>query len=423
MRHHISWFHGTLLFLAVVLIPVGVLQTRAADSGKETVASIELLRNLDKNAALTLEAAPVHADFYIDQKREQATLRIQASYVIRRKTNSSNKDPVTIHIQPLLQDAKGHVIQHPEQHLSWNQVRINQHEYRQATQPWEVTIAPDEEVSIDIDLTLWDIYQDKGWFHFLYNPHPEGWEEVHLPTKILQITFPYQTIEGKTFREEETSYNWDTEGRLAYFATQYESEIPDEGIKVLLLDPVLWQPVATWYPIVLTREEDDEACGQLAKSYKRIYQVTEDPEFAESAWFFYAHALRLDPDDAGWHYGFADLLWQLFRQKGSSEEIKSWQSAINTNPNNFYGLMAMGEIYQSLQTTPNNADARALALTMAQEGLPGIQITEDEKIVWEAWMANVRAPEMPLFRMDFDQMIYDHEKILLRWYLNLLDVP
>jgi hypothetical protein len=129
----------------------------------------------------------------------------------------------------------------------------------------------------------------------------------------------------------------------------YENLDPVDNVSISLLPPPLWQRILIERGNTIRNPNDGEAWGRLAKAYKEsilerrgfrsdavgqgIYKLSRDA---------YQNAVTLLPNDADWHYGFADLLcwnaeWNNFFVNSYTEAwtacVEQIQQVLNLNPN------------------------------------------------------------------------------------------
>ncbi|MGB8983470.1 MAG: hypothetical protein WCC12_16490, partial [Anaerolineales bacterium] len=129
----------------------------------------------------------------------------------------------------------------------------------------------------------------------------------------------------------------------------YENFEPTSNISISLLPPPLWQRITVEKGNVAQNPNDGEAWGRLAKAYKE--SITErrgfrsEPAAIERYQFSkeaYQKAVTLLPNDADWHYGFAELLcwnaeWNDYlvdaNENAWRECVEQIRQTININPN------------------------------------------------------------------------------------------
>jgi hypothetical protein len=91
-----------------------------------------------------------------------------------------------------------------------------------------------------------------------------------------------------------------------------------DNISVWILKPDLWRRIQSETQNVAVNPQDGEAWGRLGKAYKdAAWGVKADLRDDESgielyaaSYHAYTMAITLKPNDADWHYGFADLLFR-----------------------------------------------------------------------------------------------------------------
>jgi hypothetical protein len=141
---------------------------------------------------------------------------------------------------------------------------------------------------------------------------------------------------------------------------------PEDNFSALALAP------ADWYQILIEREntalhpEDGEAWGRLGKAYKNAiiqkhgYRDTpaglEMYQWSQEA---YQKAVALLPNDADWHYGYADLVCEYAIWKLDTPEAYA------------AGQVCLAEIQRALEINPAHEQAQKLKRTMAYWGLTG----------------------------------------------------
>lgn len=129
----------------------------------------------------------------------------------------------------------------------------------------------------------------------------------------------------------------------------YEDFEPTSNIGISLLPPPLWQRIGLETKNTVKNPNDGEAWGRLAKAYKESIMerkgfrsepaATERYKLSKEA---YEKAITLLPNDADWHYGFADLLcwdaeWGDFSVNSDMEAwipcVEQIQQVFEINPN------------------------------------------------------------------------------------------
>ncbi len=146
----------------------------------------------------------------------------------------------------------------------------------------------------------------------------------------------------------------------------------DDNIQVTLVQTATWQNVLDYTEYVRKYPNDGEGWGQLGKAYKQVVlpagnkgyfradpiDPTASPDLAGREMYqlsiqAYDKAVTLLPNDALWHYGFADLFWRHLH----------WRNF--DNPGDSQGMpelvRAVDELRKSLALDPKNQDAKDLA--------------------------------------------------------------
>ena len=131
-----------------------------------------------------------------------------------------------------------------------------------------------------------------------------------------------------------------------------------DNFQVDLVMPAYWQKILAERDNTSKNPQDGEAWGQLGKAIKKVLffskGIREDdganqlyPEAVQA----YEKSVSLLPNDALWHYGFADLLWShyLFGVSYSGSQDYSELTRLES------------ELQRSLQIDPTNKDVQNLA--------------------------------------------------------------
>jgi hypothetical protein len=189
--------------------------------------------------------------------------------------------------------------------------------------PWaafDVAFPPNEDVQIQVIYTGDGIgeYPYLGFRYILETG--AGWKDtigsadliVHYPFEVS----PENMLLTGTTGFSETSPGAALSGReIRWRYTDFEPTVED-NLQVSLVMPSAWQKVVQERENVRKNPNDGEAWGRLGKVYKEIAflrrGLREDDggsQVYEQAVDAYEKATTLKPNDALWHYGFADLVW------------------------------------------------------------------------------------------------------------------
>jgi tetratricopeptide (TPR) repeat protein len=134
---------------------------------------------------------------------------------------------------------------------------------------------------------------------------------------------------------------------------------PVNNMEFGLVAPVNWQNVLKERDNVTKNPNDSEAWGRLAKAYKEIFFMNKGyrtdaggVELYQLSITAYEKCLALNPKDAQWHAGFADLL-----------ASRSYFDAYYGPPADTY--RALDEIHTALELAPNDAKVLEIADTIS----------------------------------------------------------
>lgn len=174
-------------------------------------------------------------------------------------------------------------------------------------------------------------------------PYPASLQNVVMNSQIgWAETPPDGVIEGNEVR-----WHFDS------FEPSYDG--PVQNMEFALVAPVNWQNVLKERDNVTKNPNDSEAWGRLAKAYKEIFFMnkgyrtdTGGEELYQLSITAYEKCLALNPKDAQWHAGFADLL-----------ASRSYFDAYYGPPPDTY--RALDEIHTALQLAPNDAKVLEIA--------------------------------------------------------------
>ena len=125
---------------------------------------------------------------------------------------------------------------------------------------------------------------------------------VKLPYEVNLTNLEYCRPQGCSLNENMISWHFD----------DFE---PQENIDIQIIDPSIWSRIVRESANVEKDPEDWEAWGRLGKAYKdaiieRHGMVLKDeyPEFYRISIEAYQKAIEHLPNDADWHWGYAELL-------------------------------------------------------------------------------------------------------------------
>jgi hypothetical protein len=137
-----------------------------------------------------------------------------------------------------------------------------------------------------------------------------GWKDTIGAADII-IQFPYELNDSNFYscQPRDCVLN---RNRIQW---HYEDFEPTSNVEISLLPPPLWQRIVLEMKNTAKNPNDGEAWGRLAKAYKESIKqrrgFRSEPAAIERYHLSkeaYEKAIALQPNDADWHYGYADLL-------------------------------------------------------------------------------------------------------------------
>jgi len=189
--------------------------------------------------------------------------------------------------------------------------------------PWigfEVRFPPGGDVEIKVTFTA-EAMGEYGLAAFFYVLHTgAGWKDT-IGTGDLIVRLPYQaTLENVIFGEStgfsSTTPSLDLSGNEARWHFENLEPARENDLEVSLVKPEVWGRVVAERENVRLHPQDGEAWGRLGKAYKESILLRRGMRqddmgkvlyrYAKEA---YAEAVALKPQDALWHLGYADLLF------------------------------------------------------------------------------------------------------------------
>jgi hypothetical protein len=233
--------------------------------------------------------------------------------------------------------------------------------------PWgafEVKFPPGEDVLIEVEYTT-QAFGDVGSPFAVYRyvlQTGAGWQGT-IGSADIVVQFPYEVNNLNILLEGSPGFGGtkpnailaDNEVRWHY--EDFEPT-PEHDMEIVIITPETWNKVLRERQNVEQNPNDGEAWGRLGLAYKTMIKyrrgLREDAggqELYTLSVQAYENALNLLPEDAAWHYGFADLLWARYAWDMYFEGGEEAQSTL---------VRALQELDISLQLNPN--DERAINL-------------------------------------------------------------
>jgi hypothetical protein len=232
--------------------------------------------------------------------------------------------------------------------------------------PWaefDVTFLAGENVSIQVayDLSGSGYYPFSAIYYILETG--AGWKDTIGSADVI-LRLPYEASPQNVILDLEIGWATTTPGgvfqgnEVRWHFEDFEpgQSQPVQNMEFALVAPAAWQNVLTARENVAKYPKDGETWGMLAKAYKQVFQMSkgyrEDAggqELYRLSVEAYEKCLSLDPKDAQWHAGFADLLanramWDVWSLGTTPETIR-----------------ALEEIHTALQLAPNDPVVREIA--------------------------------------------------------------
>ncbi len=231
--------------------------------------------------------------------------------------------------------------------------------------PWaafNVSFPPGEDVIITVKYMA-NGYGYEPYFALRYILETgAGWNDT-IGTVDIIVKLPYEANPKNVVVDETTGFSTTTAG--AQFSDSevrwhFENLEPtsENNIEISLLQTTAWQKALDYTEYVRKYPNDGEGWGQLGKAYKEIVRFPKffrsDPagvEMYQLSAQAYEKAVTFLPDDALWHYGFADLLWSHYYFQNFFGETRDIPALVQ----------AVDELRKSLALDPKNQNARDLA--------------------------------------------------------------
>ena len=196
-----------------------------------------------------------------------------------------------------------------------------------------------------------------------------GWNGT-IGTADVIVRLPYEANAKNIMLDETTGFSQTTPG-AQFIGNEIRWHFDDfeptsaNNIEISILQMPYWQKVLDEIDNTTKNPSDGEAWGRLGKAYKEIINLSKffrgDPaglEMYQLSIQAYEKAVTMLPNDALWHYGFADLLWSHhYLYHYASDDTTDLPELVH----------AADEIRKSLTLDPQNENARQLASSMASQ--------------------------------------------------------
>jgi hypothetical protein len=230
--------------------------------------------------------------------------------------------------------------------------------------PWaqfDVTFPPNQDVQIEVSYVLSGTgeYPFVAYYYVLHTG--AGWNGT-IGSADLIVRLPYEANTFNVLFDEEIGWSFTTVGGVIAgneVKWHFDDLEPDTSndFQLSLVNPAVWKKALNEQSNLQKDPNDGEAWGRLGKLYKEMFFFRRDfrhdaggQELYQLSVEAYENALKLLPDDALWHAGFADLL-------AVHAYYASWQAEDVTAEM----LRSMQEIDRALELSPNDAKVNEIA--------------------------------------------------------------
>jgi len=227
---------------------------------------------------------------------------------------------------------------------------------------WEnftVIFAPNQDVFIKVTYTEGPTIQFYPNYEYIYILHTgAGWKGTIGSADII-LRLPYELNAYNYFPPSYSPEEYTvTKNEIRWHQEDFE---PDQDFSVSLLSPPLWQRILVERANTTHDPNDGETWGRLAKAYKEtvwyLWGYRDDPPGKDMYnWSVeaYRKAVTLLPQDADWHFGFAELLCNKtsWDSRSSAPDIDAWKACFE-------------QIQQTLDLDPDHKKAHELLQKLA----------------------------------------------------------
>lgn len=237
-----------------------------------------------------------------------------------------------------------------------------------ATAPWvefDVMFPVGEEVRITVAYDLEGSgYPPLVTFDYLLSTGAGWYDTIGQATIVLRLPYNVDLL----------AYDYLPPGGVVIgreVRWQYSQLEPtrENDMTFTIVMPARWQAVLQAQGDVQSAPQDGEAWGRLGKAYKQVFLLNRGyrsgdvgDELYRRALDAYRTCLRLKPDDAQWHAGYAELL----------AEHGYWLAWDDPVTGQAERLEAIREIHTALQLAPNDALVREIASRLVWLLEPGM---------------------------------------------------
>ncbi len=188
---------------------------------------------------------------------------------------------------------------------------------------FDVTFPPGAEVVIEVSYLL-EGSGEYPYINFAYLLGTgAGWQGT-IGSALVMVKLPYEANALNVFINSGAGWGDTTPDMVMQgsdLSWKYTDFEPGEwdNVQVTMVMPSAWQKILTEQDNVAKNPRDGEAWGRLGKLYKEISRLRREPRWDEGnpelfqlSQAAYQKALELLPNDALWHAGYAELIFDYY---------------------------------------------------------------------------------------------------------------
>ncbi len=320
----------------------------------------------------------------IDVKASEAlgSARITADFTMRNLGSASENIAVRFPISA--NDGRGQypeikdlVIQVDGKPVSYQRTNYPDIRFRDSEVPWaefNISFPPGQDIPIQVAYNLnGSGYMPFTAFYYILESGA-GWKDTIGSADII-LRLPYPASQQNVIMNMQIGWGETTPGGVIQgneVRWHFENFEPEpyaqvQNMEFVLVAPSAWQNILKAREVANQNPGDSEAWGQLAKLYKGIFLMgrgyRSDPggdELYALSIEAYEKCLSINPKDAEWHAGFADLLANRTIYTGAYEQ----------SPDTY---RALDEIHTALALAPNNTKVQEIAQNISYMFPDGIK--------------------------------------------------
>lgn len=196
--------------------------------------------------------------------------------------------------------------------------------------PWsvfEVVFPPEEDVTIEVTYTATGYGYDPYIVYWYILQTGAGWKGT-IGSADITIRLPYEVNDQNIVLEGHVGYGGTTPGaslsgnEVRWHFEDFEPAA-EHDIHLLMVIPGAWNEILARRQAVDQNPEDGEAWGRLGLGIKELIRIKNwlrDDQGGVALYTLsaqaYEQAVTHLPEDAAWHFGYAELLWLRFTTYG-----------------------------------------------------------------------------------------------------------